>query len=53
VHRSVSELEHAIVSFIEQHNGKPAPFSWARSADDILATIARFCTRTIAASQAS
>jgi transposase len=53
VHRSVSELETAIVSFIEQHNAKPAPFSWARSADEILATIARFCTRTIATTQAS
>lgn len=53
VHRRVSELESAIVSFIEQHNAKPAPFTWTRSADEILATITRFCTRTIAPTQAS
>ena len=48
VHRSVPALEAAISEFISQHNGAPKPFTWTKSADDILAAIERFCTRTIA-----
>jgi hypothetical protein len=48
VHRSVPALEAAISEFISQHNGAPKPFAWTKSADDILAAIERFCTRTIA-----
>jgi transposase len=44
VHRSVADLHQAIESFIEHHNASPKPFRWFKSADDILASIERFCT---------
>ncbi len=44
VHRSVTELRKAIKSFLDQHNSEPKPFDWTKSADDILASIERFCT---------
>jgi transposase len=44
VHRSVDELEAAINAFLDRHNAAPKPFRWVKSADDILAAIARFCT---------
>jgi hypothetical protein len=43
VHRSVAALKAAITAFIEQHNAAPKPFRWTKSADDILASIERFC----------
>jgi hypothetical protein len=45
-HRSVSELERAISEFLDAHNADPKPFVWAKSADEILASIARFAQRT-------
>ncbi len=44
VHRSVGALHGAIHAFIDQHNSEPKPFRWTKSADDILASIERFCT---------
>ncbi|MGA8292904.1 MAG: IS630 family transposase, partial [Rhodoplanes sp.] len=32
---------------ISQHNANPKPLRWTKSADDILATIERFCRRTL------
>jgi hypothetical protein len=43
-HRSVQELEAAIREFIAAHNQQPKPFRWPKSADQILASIARFAT---------
>jgi transposase len=43
VHRSVDALHAAINDFIERHNADPKPFRWTKSADDILASIERFC----------
>lgn len=43
IHRSVAALKSAITNFIEQHNADPKPFRWTKSADDILASIERFC----------
>jgi len=43
VHRSLTALQTAITSFIDQHNADPKPFRWTKSADDILASIERFC----------
>jgi transposase len=45
-HRSVSELERAIWEFIDVRNEEPKPFVWTKSADEILASIARFAQRT-------
>jgi len=47
VHRSVPQLEAAIREFIEAHNEAPKPFVWTKSADEILASIARFAQRTM------
>jgi len=43
------ELEAAINAFLDCHNAAPKPFRWVKSADDILAAIARFCTYNTAA----
>ena len=45
VFRSTRELEQAIERYIDQHNAAPKPFIWTKTADQILTTIARFCTR--------
>jgi len=49
-HTSVGSLVTAIQEFLAAHNDDPKPFVWTKSADDILASIARFATRTVAAS---
>ena len=46
VHRSVTELEADIATFIEAHNQNPKPYRWVKSADEILASVKRFCQRT-------
>jgi transposase len=46
-HRSVSQLEQAIYEFIDVSNTSPKPFVWTKSADDILASLQRFCDRTL------
>ena len=46
-HRSTQELEQAIRHYIDTVNADPRPFRWTKSADDILATIKRFCLRTL------
>jgi transposase len=43
IHQSVAALKAAITTFIHQHNADPKPFRWTKSADDILASIERFC----------
>ena len=48
-HRSVAALKRAIRDFIEVTNETPTPFVWTKSADAILASIARFAQRTVAA----
>ena len=48
-HTSVQELEAAIREFITVHNQQPKPFRWTKSADQILASISRFATSTLAA----
>ncbi len=45
VHRSTRELEAAILRYIELTNTHPKPFVWTKTADEILATVARFCHR--------
>ena len=47
VHRSTQELEQAIQDYIDRVNDDPKPFRWTKSADQILASIKRFCARTI------
>jgi transposase len=47
VHRSTKELESAIKSYIQHHSKDPKPFVWHKTADQILDSVARFCTRTL------
>jgi hypothetical protein len=42
---SVQTLEEAIQRYIKNVNQHPRPFVWTKSADAILASIARFCQR--------
>jgi transposase len=46
--QSVAELEVAINAYIDAANADPKPFIWTKNADDILASIQRFCLRTLA-----
>jgi len=45
VFRSVKELEAAIRDYIDIHNEDPKPFTWTRTADQILDSIARYAQR--------
>jgi len=44
-HRSTRQLEDAIRHYLTVYNTQPTPFVWSKSADDILASIERFCLR--------
>jgi transposase len=44
-HRSTRQLESAIRDYLNANNANPKPFIWAKSADDILSSIERFCLR--------
>ena len=46
-HTSVKALIAAIEEFISGQNACPRPLRWTKSADDILASIDRFCRRTL------
>ena len=46
-HTSVKDLIASIETFITARNADPKPLRWTKSADDILASIARFCRRTL------
>ena len=44
-HRSVRQLNADIRAWIDTWNENPRPFVWAKTADEILDSIARYCTR--------
>jgi transposase len=44
-HRSTPQLEAAILRYIDHGNQHPKPFVWTKTADEILASVARFCQR--------
>ncbi len=46
-HRSTRELERDIRAFLRHTNQHPKPFIWTKSADQILASIRRFCQYTL------
>jgi len=46
VHASTRQLETAIMEFLDVTNETPKPFIWSKTADEIIATVARFCLRT-------
>jgi transposase len=43
---STADLEATILAYIAETNADPKPFIWTKTADDILASVARFCQRT-------
>ena len=45
-HRSTGELVAAVEAFLAATNEAPKPFVWVKTADEILASIARFADRT-------
>jgi transposase len=45
VHRSTRALEAAIRQYIAIANEQPRPFVWTKTADEILASVQRFCRR--------
>lgn len=47
VHRNLDALHQAITSFVDRHNASPKPFRWTKSANDILASVERFCIRNM------
>lgn len=49
---SVASLEKAIHAYLKQTNLDPKPFRWHKTADDILASIARFAAGTLQAHEA-
>lgn len=46
-HTSPKMLRAAIELYLDSHNENPKPFRWVKTADEILASIARFATHTI------
>lgn len=44
-HRSVRQLNADIRAWIDTWNEEPRPFVWTKTADEILDSIARYCTR--------
>ena len=45
-HRSTQQLEKAIRNYLDTYNVDPKPFIWSKTADEIFASIKRFCMRT-------
>jgi transposase len=43
IHRSTQELIETIRRYIKVSNQHPKPFVWTKTADEILASVARFC----------
>lgn len=46
VHRSVGDLERAVLAYIDASNADPRPFIWTKTADEIFASLAAVCRRT-------
>ena len=46
-HRSVNQLEAAIKEYLTINNQAAKPFIWTKTADEIIASVARFCSRTL------
>ena len=47
VFHSTRNLETTIRAYIDTYNEQPKPFTWTKTADEILASVARFCQRTL------
>jgi hypothetical protein len=47
VSQALARRARMIREFVDAHNADPKPFIWTKSADAILASVARFCTKTL------
>jgi len=47
-HLSTRQLREAIEDYIDATNDEPKPFVWNKTADEILASVARFCAHSLA-----
>jgi len=47
VFRSTRNLETAIRNYLKIYNDRAKPFIWTKTADEILASLARYCKRTL------
>ena len=43
VHRSVQELEAALLAYVATANQSARPFQWTKTADEILDKVKRYC----------
>ena len=41
IFKSVDEFKSAILQYLEKHNAAPKPFTWTKSASEILEKVAR------------
>jgi transposase len=46
-HLNTRELCDAIESYVTATNDEPKPFRWTKTADEIIASVSRFCARTL------
>jgi transposase len=46
-HLNTRELRDAIESYVSATNDEPKPFRWVKTADEIIASVSRFCARTL------
>ena len=53
VHRSTIALEKDIRVFLDVHNQDPSPYVWTKPADDILASLKRYCTAVAGSKETS
>ncbi len=45
IHRSTRALEKDVRKFLDMHNEDPRPFKWTKTADQILDSLRRYCTK--------
>jgi transposase len=45
-HRSTRQLEQTILNYLKLTNQEPKPFVWTKTADEILESVAAFCSTT-------
>lgn len=48
IHRSTRQLEADVRDYLDHNNAEPTPYVWTKSADDILASLGRYCGDIVA-----
>lgn len=47
-HQNTMQLRNAIMEYVDAHNDEGRPFRWTKTANEILESVGRFATRTLA-----